>query len=176
MTHFLYLVQKDGDAFGYLYKNDIIYSMNGEIVTSTMQFVNAMKAASTPRVHLVIARMVSSAVTNDVTRDVAPVVDSQVAKLQNMSIHPKQRKSLGKPPLSLIQDTSTQIFQPTQTTGNQIADTQDILEQETGTQLELTFESNLESFPAPLAKSPISTAQEGFLNWSSILIRVVHGF
>ena len=143
---------KDGDAFGYLHENDIIHSINGELVTSTMQFVSAMKSASTPRVHIVVARMVTPAVINDVNRDAAPIA----ANLQNMSIRPKQRKSIGKP-LSLVRDTPTQIFQPTQST--QITDTQDILEQERGTQLELT----LESYPTPSAKSPISTAQVSFL-------------
>ena len=157
---------KDGDAFGYLHENDIIHSINGELVTSTMQFVSAMKSASTPRVHVVVARMVTSTVTNDVTRDVAATIsqmstlDSQVNNLQNMSIHPKQRKSIGKP-LILVRDTPSQIFQPTQST--QITDTQDILEQQRETQLEQTLESSLESYPTPSAKSPVSTAQVSFL-------------
>ena len=70
-----------------------------------------------------------------------------------MSIRPKQRKSIGKP-LSLVRDTPTQIFHPTQST--QITDTQDILEQERGTQLE-------QKYPTPSAKSPVSTAQVSFL-------------
>ena len=156
MTHFSNSVLKDGDAFGYLHENDIIHSINGELVTSTMQFVSAMKSAWTPRVHIVVARMVTPAVINDVNRDAAPIA----ANLQNMSIRPKQRKSIGKP-LSLVRDTPTQIFQPTQST--QITDTQDILEQKRGTQLELTLESSLESYPTPSAKSPISTAQVSFL-------------
>jgi len=174
MTQFSYSVQKDGDAFGYLYENDIIHSINGELVTSTKQFVSAMKSATTPRIHVVIARMSTSAFANDVTSVVstaisspAPVaatisqmstVDSQVDKLNNMSIRP--RKSIGKPPLSLVQDTPTQIFQPTQTP--QITNTQDILEQERETHLELTLESSLESYPIPSTKSPISTAQVEF--------------
>ena len=174
MTHFSYSVQKDGDAFGYLHENDIIHSINGELVTSTKQFVSAMKSATTPRIHVVIARMSTSAFANDVTSVVSPVisspapvastisqmstVDSQVDKLNNMSIRP--RKSIGKPPLSLVQDTPTQIFQPTQTP--QITNTQDILEQERETHLELTLESSLESYPIHSTKSPISTAQVEF--------------
>ena len=159
----------DGDAFGYLHENDIIHSINGELVTSTLQFVSAMKSASTPRVHVVVARMVTPAVSHDFNRDVAPItatitqmstLDSPVNNLQNMSIRPKQRKSIGKP-LSLVRDTPTQIFQPTQST--QITDTQDMLEQKRETQLELTLESSLESYPTPSAKSPVSTGQVSFL-------------
>ena len=174
MTHYSYSVQKDGYAFGYLHENDIIHSINGELVTSTKQFVSAMKSATTPRIHVVIARMSTSAFANDVTSVVSPMmsspapvaatisqmstVDSQVDKLNNMSIRP--RRSIGKPPLSLVQDTPMQIFQPTQTP--QFTNTQDILDQERETHLELTLESSLESYPIPATKSPISTAQVEF--------------
>ena len=175
-------VQSDGDAFGYLHENDIIYSINGKMVTSLMQFVDAMKNASTPRVHLVIGRMMTSdinhtatrdgnnddtnsvnnAVTNDGTHDITidgspqtSTLGSQVNNLQKMSICSKPRNSIDQSSLRINQDTPTQIFQPTQTT--QIADTQNIIDQESETQLELTYDSVPESSSMP--KSSISTAQ-----------------
>ena len=178
-------VQSDGDAFGYLHENDIIYSINGKMVTSIMQFVDAMKKASTPRVHLVIGRMMTSdfnhsptrdgnidvtndinnAVINDDTQDVTnnrspqtSTLYSQVNKLQKMNICSKPRNSIDQSSLSINQDTPTQIFQPTQTT--QIADTQNIIDQESETELELTYNSVPESSPMP--KSSISTAQVRF--------------
>jgi len=160
---FVTSVQSDGDAFGYLHENDIIYSINGKTVTSAMQFVNAMKNTSTPRVYLVIARLLTTNATNDVTHNVTnsgkpskmSTVDSQVDKLQQMSIRSNPRNSLDKPFLNLIEDTPTQIFKPTQTT--QITDTQNIIEHENETELQLTLEASQELFPVP--KSPISTAQ-----------------
>ena len=159
-------VQSDGDAFGYLQENDIIHSINGKMVTSAMQFVNAMKNTSTPRVYLVIARLLTTNATNDVTHNVTnsgkpskmSTVDSQVDKLQQMSIRSNPRNSLEKPFLNLIEDTPTQIFKPTQTT--QITDTQNIIEHENETELQLTLEASQELFPVP--KSPISTAQVSF--------------
>ena len=178
-------VQSDGAAFGYLHENDIIYSINGKMVTSIMQFVDAMKKASTPRVHLVIGRMMTSdlnhsptrdgnidvtngvnnAVINDDTQDVTnngsprtSTLGSQVNKLQKMNICSKPRNPIDQSSLSINQDTPTQIFQPTQTT--QIADTQNIIDQESETELELTYNSVPESSPMP--KSSISTAQVRF--------------
>ena len=135
MTHYSYSVQKDGYAFGYLHENDIIHSINGELVTTPKQFVSAMKSATAPLIHVVIARMATFAFTNVVSPAMTPdschqrntrikspamspvsvaaaisqmsAVDTQI-NLLNMSISPKQRKSIDKPLLGLVQDTSTQ--------------------------------------------------------------------
>ena len=121
MTHYSYSVQKDGYAFGYLHENDIIHSINGELVTTPKQFVSAMKSAMTPLIHVVIARMATFAFANVVSPAMSPkschqrntrvlspamspksvaatisqmsAVDTPINLLNNMSISPKQRKS-----------------------------------------------------------------------------------
>ena len=132
-------MQSDGEAFGYLHENDIIHSINGQMVTSTTQCVEAIKNTSTSRVDFVITRLFTTNATNNVitsgqSSQMLPV-DPQVDKIQSMNIRSNPTNSL-----SSIQDTSTQIFHPTKTT--QITDTQNISQ---------------ELFPVP--KSPISTVQ-----------------
>ena len=147
-------VPSDGDAFGYLHENDIIHSINGQMVTSTKQCVEAINT-STPRVDFVITRWLTTNATNNATISGQPsqMLDSQVDKLQQMNIHSKPTNSL-----SSIQDTPTQIFHPTKTA--QVTDTQNIIEHESETQLDLTLEASQELFP--VQKSPISTVQVSF--------------
>ena len=143
-------VPSDGDAFGYLLENDIIHSINGQMVTSTKQCVEAINT-STPRVDFVITRWLTTNAT--ISGQPSQMLDSQVDKLQQMNIHSKPTNSL-----SSIQDTPTQIFHPTKTA--QVTDTQNIIEHESETQLDLTLEASQELFP--VQKSPISTIQVSF--------------
>ena len=146
-------VQSDGDAFGYLLENDIIHSINGQMVTSTKQCVEAMNTST--RIDFVITRWLTTNATNNATISGQPsqMLDSQVDKLQQMNTHSKPTNSL-----SSIQDTPTQIFHPTKTA--QVTDTQNIIEHESETQLDLTLEASQELFP--VQKSPISTIQVSF--------------
>ena len=143
-------VPSDGDAFGYLHENDIIHSINGQMVTSTKQCVEAINT-STPWVDFVITRWLTTNAT--ISGQPSQMLDSQVDKLQQMNIHSKPTNSL-----SSIQDTPTQIFHPTKTA--QVTDTQNIIEHESETQLDLTLEASQELFP--VQKSPISTVQVSF--------------